>query len=77
MKELKDKYRSADMFELARIFNATYDDVSVFGFIAFLNDNGYEIASYECHECEECDRDTRRDNQATWEWKIPTGENDG
>ena len=55
MKELKDKYVGSDMLELARQFNAGFDDVSVFGFVRFLIDNGYQIEKYEIP-----DRDARR-----------------
>ena len=50
MIKLKDTYRGADMFELARAFNASFDDVSVFGFARFLIDNGYQIESFEQEE---------------------------
>ena len=50
MIKLKDTYRGADMFELARAFNASFDDVSVFGFAMFLIDNGYQIEKFEQEE---------------------------
>ena len=50
MIKLKDTYRGADMFELARQFNASFDDVTVFGFMRFLIDNGYQIDRFEQEE---------------------------